>query len=299
MSHNVFRHVEVLEPGRDGTFGGLCSEGLVYNLEVEGTHTYLAEGAVVHNCHHAGANSWYLVLRACAAYYRFGLSGTPLSRTDGADLRLLGATGPVLYEVRNKMLVERGISVQPVIHFVKVTKPIIAKGTHWREVYTRGIVENPYRNKALCKKAAEFVAQGLSIWILVNEIKHGELIDQELDRASKFIPHQFINGTEEMEVRHKALKDFKQGGLKVLIATSILGEGVDVPNVDVLILAAGGKSTINTLQRVGRGLRTGGNVDKLYVVDTADFTHKYLTKHSLQRMADYKNEECFEIEEVK
>jgi len=43
--------VEVLEPGRGGRFGGLCPDGLVYNLEVEGTHTYLAEGVVVHNCH--------------------------------------------------------------------------------------------------------------------------------------------------------------------------------------------------------------------------------------------------------
>lgn len=43
--------VEVLEPGSDGTYGGLCPDGLVYNLEVEGTHTYDAEGVVVHNCH--------------------------------------------------------------------------------------------------------------------------------------------------------------------------------------------------------------------------------------------------------
>jgi len=43
--------VEVLEPGSDGTFGGVCPDGLVYNLEVEGTHTYFAEGVLVHNCH--------------------------------------------------------------------------------------------------------------------------------------------------------------------------------------------------------------------------------------------------------
>ena len=28
----------------------MCPDGYVYNLEVEGTHTYLAEGCVVHNC---------------------------------------------------------------------------------------------------------------------------------------------------------------------------------------------------------------------------------------------------------
>lgn len=45
--------VEVLEPGRDGTFGGVCPDGLVFNLEVEETNTYVANGFVVHNCHKA------------------------------------------------------------------------------------------------------------------------------------------------------------------------------------------------------------------------------------------------------
>lgn len=43
--------VQVLERGSDGKFGGNCPDGLVYNLEVSGTHTYLVEGLVVHNCH--------------------------------------------------------------------------------------------------------------------------------------------------------------------------------------------------------------------------------------------------------
>ncbi len=43
--------VEVLEPGSDGRFGGLCPTGQVYNIEVEGTHTYFANGVTVHNCH--------------------------------------------------------------------------------------------------------------------------------------------------------------------------------------------------------------------------------------------------------
>ncbi len=43
--------VEVLERGSDGRFGGVCPDGLVYNLEVAGTHTYFAEGVLVHNCH--------------------------------------------------------------------------------------------------------------------------------------------------------------------------------------------------------------------------------------------------------
>lgn len=252
-------------------------------------------------CHHVGSDSWYQVMRACPAYYRFGLSGTPLKRTDGADLRLIGVTGPVLYEVRNKTLIERGVSVQPIIYFIPIEKPKISKGVNYREAYEVGIVENPYRNNALCAEVAKYVEQGLSVLILVREIKHGDILDKKLWSYPKgsFVPHQFINGKESSEVRQKALAEFSSGTIKALIATSILDEGVDVPNIDVLVLAGGGKSSIRTLQRVGRGLRTGGNIDKLFVVDTADFQNKYLLKHSLQRMEDYKAEECFEIREVK
>lgn len=46
-------NIEILEPGSDGEFERLCPEGHVYNLEVEETHTYIANGVVVHNCHEA------------------------------------------------------------------------------------------------------------------------------------------------------------------------------------------------------------------------------------------------------
>lgn len=251
-------------------------------------------------CHHVGSDSWYQVMRACPAYYRFGLSGTPLKRSDGADLRLVGATGPVLYEVKNKILIERGISVGATILFLKITKPAIPKGTQYKEVYRLGIVENPYRNQELCKHIAEFVENGLSVLVLVKEISHGDILDKKLWSYPKksFIPHQFINGTEPSDVRRKALEEFRSGTVKVLIATSILDEGVDVPNIDVLALAGGGKSSIKTLQRLGRGLRKGGNVDQLYVLETADFQHSYLLKHSLQRLEDYQAEDCFTIQEV-
>lgn len=248
--------------------------------------------------HHVGSDSWYLVMRACNAFYRFGMSGTPLKRSDGADLRLIGVTGPLIFEVKNKELVERKISVQPVIHFLKITEPSLPTRMPYREVHKLGIVENPYRNNEICKAVAEFVEQGFSALIVVDEIMHGEILDKRLwtFKQRSFIPHQFINGREEMEVIHKALDDFRRGDLKVLIATSILNEGLDMPNIDVLALAGGGKAAITLLQRIGRGLRKGGNTDKLHIIDTADFQHKYLLRHSLQRMKEYKEQDCFEIE---
>lgn len=43
--------VTLYEPRGVGELGGVCPESVVYDLEIEGTHTYIAEGFIVHNCH--------------------------------------------------------------------------------------------------------------------------------------------------------------------------------------------------------------------------------------------------------
>jgi superfamily II DNA or RNA helicase len=43
--------------------------------------------------------------------------------------------------------------------------------------------------------------------------------------------------------------------VRCVIATTVWREGIDIPSLDCVINAAGGKSEIMTLQGVGRGLR--------------------------------------------
>jgi superfamily II DNA or RNA helicase len=250
----------------------------------------------IDECHHAAADTFFDVLDSLHSYYRFGLSGTPLDRSDGADLKLIAQTGEVLYEVPNKLLVERGISAQPYVEMIKITEPILPlKGMIWNQVHKLGIVDNEALNNKVVDKVVQYTKQGLQVLVCVEAIAHGNKLDQLIWKRDSRIVHQFINGEEETEVRQKALVDMLSGKMQCLIATSILDEGVDVPSIDVLIFAGGGKAKIKTLQRVGRGLRTGTGKTKLHVVDFANFSHKWLLKHSLQRLETYKAEECFMI----
>ena len=47
----------------------------------------------------------------------------------------------------------------------------------------------------------------------------------------------------------------KSGKIQCVIATVSWVEGVDIPNLTCVINAGGGKSEIQTLQKIGRGLR--------------------------------------------
>jgi superfamily II DNA or RNA helicase len=256
---------------------------------------------ILDECHLASSNSWYEVAGNCPAFFRFGMSGTPLQRTDGADLRLMAQTGPVIVQIRNKELIDRGISSEVEVLMVRVDKPTnIHPKTPYADAYDMGITENLWRNNAICHIVNHYAEQGLQSVVLVRKIDHGRDLDKRLWTFKKksFLTHQFISGKESTSVRQRALKEFSNGDLRCLIATSILNQGVDTPAINVLIPAGGGESSIQTLQRVGRGIRKG-SVGKLIVVDFADFQNRHLLKHSLQRLRDYRNEECFDLREVK
>lgn len=249
----------------------------------------------IDECHHMGSETWYTICTLCPAYYRFGLSGTPLDRTDGANLRLIAATGDVIVNIDNKFLVENGISAKADIIWDKITDPILDKKKKipYSTVYKQCISENPALLTRVVEWTKVFAELKMGTLILVEEIQHGKLIDDALwnNTGGMFIPHMFIHGTEDTDIRTKAISDFGSGNLPVLIASTILDEGVDVPTIDALILAGSRKSRIRTMQRLGRGLRGS----KLVVVEFANFGHKYVIEHSLQRMEDYKKEECFDI----
>jgi superfamily II DNA or RNA helicase len=247
----------------------------------------------IDEAHHTGSDTWYSVVSLCPAFYRFGLSGTPLDRTDGANLRLLAATGDIIVDIGNKFLVELGVSAKAHIVFDKITGPVLPRKTKYPSAYKQGVTDNEQLNEKVLAWTTAGVDAGLSVLILVSEIAHGKFLDEQLwtNVDGKFIPHQFIWGDESSEVRSTALTEFGERRLPVLLASTILNEGVDVPTIDMIICAGAKKSKIQTLQRLGRGLRG----DKLIVVEFSNFCHDYLLRHSMQRLQDYKNEECFPI----
>lgn len=110
----------------------------------------------------------------------------------------------------------------------------------------------------------------------------------------------FLTGTlreHQGQRRPKLIEKFKRGKIDILLATGILDEGFDAPNVRFLILAGGGKAEHRQHQRIGRGRRASEGKDTLYVVDFRDRGH-YLGKHSEARLAAYKAQPAFTVTEL-
>ena len=111
------------------------------------------------------------------------------------------------------------------------------------------------------------------------------------------IRHLFLYGELGSEERQTGLQLLKSGDVDVIISTSILDEGVDVPNINSVIYARGGKSTRKLLQGIGRGLRKKEDESALKFYDFMDYTSQYLLAHSLNRYKVLKKEN-FEIKKL-
>lgn len=111
--------VEVLEPGSDSGFGEVCPGGYVYNLEVEGNHTYFANGVLVHNCHHAASESAEMLLQEFkGAFFRVAASDTIKFGDPLKHDKIVGLCGPVLMTVHQDELIEAGRSAVPHIYLI-------------------------------------------------------------------------------------------------------------------------------------------------------------------------------------
>jgi len=152
-------------------------------------------------------------------------------------------------------------------------------GRPWAHIYKESVVENTYRNKLILKYAGELQRLGKKTLILVREIEHGRLLEESL------VDTVFLHGGFNDEYIDESVRDFERGEFSTIIATSIFDEGIDLPVINALILAAGGKSSITTLQRIGRGLRRKKVDNRLFVFDFYDKMNSYMEKHAKNRVA--------------
>ena len=77
--------------------------------------------------------------------------------------------------------------------------------------------------------------------------------------------------------------ELDNGVTKAVIATSVWKEGVNIRSLNNVINAGGGKSEIQTLQCIGRGLRITDEKKVVNIYDFFDSGHPYLIAHFGER----------------
>lgn len=89
----------------------------------------------------------------------------------------------------------------------------------------------------------------------------------------------------KQEEQAQVLESFRRGEFSVLVATSIAEEGLDIPEVDLVIFYEPIPNEIRYIQRRGRtGRRTSGSVIILVAKDTIDERYLNASKRRMERM---------------
>lgn len=244
------------------------------------------EFVIGEEAHEASGNGYYEILKYCKnAYYRLALTATPFMK-DGeeSNMRLMGCFGPIGVRVSEKLLIDRQILAKPIFKYVQLTeRPVgLFRSTPWQAAYRLGIVGDESRNRHIVFEAARAAKHGLSSMVLIQQKAHGSALKKLFDAQG--VKTIFIAGENDQDERKRALAKLANREIDVLIGSTILDVGVDVPAVGMVILAGGGKAEVALRQRIGRGLRAkkkGPNI--AHVVDFSDGFNDHLKQHSLQR----------------
>lgn len=278
------------------------------------TFQYIVDNTVAFigdEIHHSSSTSWYEVLNQLEnAVIRIGLTGTVTKENEEKRMRLFSVCGDILIKISNDYLIKQGFSAKPECKLIRVDYPDIDKhmryygqtGTAgeltYQDAYQKGIVSNAYRNYLIAKICELETSQNNGqLLILVEHVEHGVAIQDMIDIIDSGIRCIFLHGELKSEERQTGLELLKSGDVDVVVSTSILDEGVDVPNINAVIYARGGKSIRKLLQGIGRGLRKKEDGSTLRFYDFIDDTSVYLLEHSLKRYKTLKKEK-FEIVEM-
>ncbi len=83
-----------------------------------------------------------------------------------------------------------------------------------------------------------------------------------------------LTGDDPAEVRERGLSDLRAGRLRCVFSVEVLGEGVDVPDVDTVLLLRPTQSATLFTQQIGRGLRRAKGKHCLTVLDLIGQQHR-------------------------
>lgn len=298
--------VKVQKQTSDGTFGGMCKDGFVYNIEVEDNHNYFVKDVLVHNCHRcntkdATARMSYVV-NHIKAQYKYGLSATPETH-DGYFQTILCNLGQIRHEISKEELEDNGSIM-----------PVTVKKIETRWVYPK---ESKKANGVIdFDKAVEFLRKdedrnrlivslikGRPTLILSNSVDHlvyimNELSPEQQERAclistkhdESLVTADKVLRKHTAKQRRICLDKMRNGELDIMLSTYQLAkEGLNIQRLEQVIMAFPAVDANIITQTVGRVARTCEGKSEAICYDLVDYPKYFDKKWGERRRLYIKN----------
>lgn len=232
---------------------------------------------VVDEFHHAAASTYRRLLDHFTPKFLLGLTATP-ERTDGGDLLALCQEN-LVYRCDVAKGIERG-RLCP-FHYFGVPDEVDYRNIPWRssrfdeealtaavatEARARNVFEQ-YQKRAGKRTLAFCCSQ-----------RHADFMASYF--RAQGLRAVAVHSGPGSAARETSLQDLETGQIDVLCAVDMFNEGVDLPQVDTVMMLRPTESSIVWLQQFGRGLRTAPGKEHLTVIDYVGNHRSFLIKPS-------------------
>ena len=224
---------------------------------------------IVDEFHHAAAASYDRLLTYLQPRILLGLTATP-ERADGKSV-LTWFDGRIAYESRLWDALDQGLLCP--FHYFGVTDQTDLTSIQFeRGRYLSGELNNVYtgdhyRVKRICQAVVDYVTDPNQMRALgfCAGVNHARFMAIEFSRYG--YPAIALDASTPTEERRSALGQLRRGELRVIFAVDLFNEGVDIPEVDTLLLLRPTESATVFMQQLGRGLRWAERKHVLTVLD--------------------------------
>ncbi|MDP7366873.1 MAG: DEAD/DEAH box helicase family protein [Candidatus Pacebacteria bacterium] len=233
--------------------------------------------------------------------YRFGLTGT-LDGTQTHQLVLEGLFGAVENIITTKKLIDSKTLADLKIKCIILKHPNIREKMAYAEEL-QYLVGNENRNKFIQDLLLHIDGNTLCLFQLVE--KHGQILYDQVKDAVKDRKVFFVYGGTNARTREDIRSIVEKEKKSIIIASyGTFSTGINIRNINNIVLASPSKSKIRVLQSIGRGLRLSESKSSILVFDIADdMTYKRVRNftliHFMERINIYAEQQfVYEISKV-
>ena len=228
---------------------------------------------IIDEFHHAKAPSYQKILSYYKPKILLGLTATP-ERMDGQNI-LDYFDGRIAAEIRLPEAIERKLLCP--FQYFGVTDSADLDSLKWvNGGYDKRELSNLYSlsTEAAFRRAELIRASVIKYVTDVNKVtglgfcvsvEHAKFMSSYFNEHG--IPSSFLVGTSTPEERVSIQNQLVKGEIKFLFVVDIYNEGVDIPQVNTILLLRPTESLTIFLQQLGRGLRLSEGKECLTVLD--------------------------------
>ena len=231
--------------------------------------------------------------------YRFGLTGT-LDGSQTHKLVLEGLFGTAEKVVSTKELIDKNTLAKLKIKCIVLKHPSIRERMDYVEEINY-IVSKESRNNFILELCNNIGGNTLCLYQLVE--KHGKILYEGMKGSENVY---FVYGGTDTEQRER-IRGLVEGhkNSTTIASYGTFSTGINIRNINNIVLASPSKSKIRVLQSIGRGLRTSSTKNSILIFDIADdISYKerrnFTLNHFFERINIYNEEQFnYEISKVK